>query len=86
MGTVPVSSSRSRPRGPREGETMTYLYIKQTRSSIGCSAVQRATLQGLGLRGIGRVRQVENTPAVRGMIRQVLHLIDVSDVVSESGS
>lgn len=65
---------------------MTFLEIKQLRSSIGCSETQRATLRGLGLGGIGRSRRLENTPAVRGMVRQVIHLLDVSEVTSDSGS
>ncbi len=65
---------------------MTYLELKQKRSSIGCSETQRATLLGLGLGVIGRSRRLENTPAVRGMVRQVIHLVEVSEVSPDSGS
>jgi len=38
---------------------------------------QRATLIGLGLNKIGRVRDLPDTPATRGMIRKVQHLVRV---------
>ena len=38
---------------------------------------QRATLIGLGLNKIGRVRDLPDTPATRGMIRKVKHLVRV---------
>ena len=38
---------------------------------------QRATLVGLGLNKIGRTRELEDTPAVRGMINKVKHLVRV---------
>jgi large subunit ribosomal protein L30 len=38
---------------------------------------QRATLIGLGLNKIGRVREVPDTPATRGMIRKVAHMVRV---------
>ncbi|HEY6380679.1 MAG TPA: 50S ribosomal protein L30 [Pseudolabrys sp.] len=39
--------------------------------------IQRATLIGLGLNKIGRVRDLPDTPAIRGMIRKVQHLVKV---------
>jgi large subunit ribosomal protein L30 len=40
---------------------------------------QRETLRGLGLTRIGRSRVLEDTPAVRGMVRKVQHLIRVEE-------
>jgi large subunit ribosomal protein L30 len=51
--------------------------VTQTRSAIGRKADQRATLIGLGLNKIGRTRELEDTPAVRGMIAKVRHLLRV---------
>lgn len=51
--------------------------LKQVRSSIGFNQRQRATLRGLGLRGINCVSELEDTPAVRGMVNKVKHLIVV---------
>ena len=47
----------------------------QIRSAIGREGSQRKTLIGLGLNKIGRVRELEDTPAVRGMINKVKHLV-----------
>lgn len=55
------------------------LVVKQVRSTIGRPHQQRSVLKGLGLRGIGSVVTVANTPSFRGMIRKVLHLVDVSE-------
>ncbi len=49
--------------------------VTQTRSPIGRKPVQRRTLIGLGLNRIGRVSELEDTPAVRGMIARVRHLV-----------
>jgi len=49
--------------------------IKQFKSEIGYNRRQRATLKGLGLRRINHVRELEDTPAVRGMIDKVKHLV-----------
>ncbi|MEO1324954.1 MAG: 50S ribosomal protein L30, partial [Pseudomonadota bacterium] len=38
---------------------------------------QRQTLVGLGLNKMGRTRTLEDTPAVRGMINKVSHLVEV---------
>lgn len=51
--------------------------IRQTGSPIRREASQRATLVGLGLNKVGRERELEDTPAVRGMIRKVSHLVEV---------
>ena len=49
--------------------------VVQIRSAIGRERSQRKTLIGLGLNKIGRVRELEDTPAVRGMINKVKHLV-----------
>ncbi len=51
--------------------------VKQIGSPIGRPRDQRATLIGLGLNKMHRVRELEDTPAVRGMIRKVQHLVEV---------
>ena len=53
--------------------------VTQTRSAIGRQADQRQTLIGLGLNKIGRTRELEDTPSVRGMINKVKHLVKVQD-------
>ena len=54
--------------------------VVQTGSSNGRKPGQRETLLGLGLGRIRAVRDLEDTPAVRGMIRKVAHLVRVEDL------
>jgi len=51
--------------------------VRQTGSPIRRAPDQRQTLIGLGLNKMGRERTLEDTPAVRGMIRKVSHLVSV---------
>ena len=51
--------------------------IQQVKSEIGYNRKQRATLRGLGLRKIRQINELEDTPAVRGMINKVRHLVVV---------
>ena len=53
--------------------------VEQIGSPIRRPAIQRQTLIGLGLNKMHRVRTLEDTPAVRGMIRSVQHLVRVVD-------
>ncbi len=53
--------------------------VTQVGSPIGRPADQRATLIGLGLNKINRTKELEDTPAVRGMIAKVQHLVRVED-------
>ena len=53
--------------------------ITQVRSAIGRRADQRQTLIGLGLNKLHRTRELEDTPAVRGMIDKVSHLLRIED-------
>jgi large subunit ribosomal protein L30 len=55
--------------------------VKQISSGNGQKPGQQATLIGLGLNKIGRVRELEDTPSVRGMIRKVAHLVKVEEKV-----
>ena len=53
------------------------LKVTQIASPIGRPKDQRATLVGLGLNKMHRTRELEDTPAVRGMIAKVHHLVRV---------
>ncbi|PCJ59886.1 MAG: 50S ribosomal protein L30 [Rhodospirillaceae bacterium] len=55
------------------------LRVTQIASPIGRPKDQRSTLVGLGLNRIRRSRDLEDTPAVRGMIRKVAHLVRVDE-------
>ena len=54
--------------------------VRQVGSPIGRPKDQRATLIGLGLNKMHRSRELEDTPAVRGMIDKVSHLLEVEEV------
>ncbi|MCY1668425.1 50S ribosomal protein L30 [Allorhizobium pseudoryzae] len=60
-------------------ETKKTVTVEQIGSPIRRPAVQRQTLIGLGLNKMHRVRTLEDTPSVRGMIRSVQHLVRVVD-------
>jgi len=51
--------------------------IRQTGSPIRRPAKQRQTLIGLGLNKIHRVRAVDDTPAGRGMINKIPHMVEI---------
>ena len=53
--------------------------VTQIRSPSGRTQDQHATLKGLGLYKINRTRELEDTPAVRGMIHKVQHLVRVEE-------
>ncbi len=53
--------------------------VTQTGSPIGRRGDQRATLIGLRLNKMHRTSELEDTPAVRGMIRKVHHLVKVEE-------
>lgn len=56
---------------------MATIRVKQTGSPIRREKSQRDTLKGLGLNKLGRERELEDTPAVRGMIAKVQHMVVV---------
>lgn len=55
------------------------LEVLQVVSAIGRPHPQRRVLEGLGLRGPGSKVTVDNTPSFRGMIKKVMHLVEVQE-------
>jgi len=51
--------------------------IRLKKGLIACTPSQRASATGLGLKRREQVRTLENTPAVRGMIKKVIHLVEI---------
>lgn len=49
------------------------------KSTISCTEKQKATIMGLGLRKLHSKRTLENTPAVRGMIKKVIHMLEIKE-------
>ena len=64
--------SKSASKGAKKTVT-----VRQIRSQARRPEIQAATLRGLGLGKIGRVKTLEDTKSVRGMMRAVAHLIQV---------
>ncbi len=53
------------------------IVIRLKKGRIACNPNQRACLQGLGLKKRHQEMTLENTPSVRGMIKKVIHLLEV---------
>jgi large subunit ribosomal protein L30 len=53
------------------------ILVKQIRSAARRPEIQAATLRGLGLGKMHRVRELEDTPAVRGMVNKIPHLVEI---------
>ncbi len=51
--------------------------VRQIKSGIGYAADQKATLRGLGFRRLNQVVELEDTPATRGMMHKVRHLVRI---------
>ena len=59
----------------KDGGTLTVRLVK---SGICTPKDQKATLRGLGFRRLGQAFSREDTPALRGMLRKVRHLVEVT--------
>jgi large subunit ribosomal protein L30 len=55
------------------------IVITQVKSANGTNGPQRETLRSLGLRGIGKTVEREDSPQLRGMLHRVRHLITVEE-------
>jgi len=53
--------------------------VKLVKSAIGLTDKQKGCVLGLGLTKTNAVRTYENTPAVRGMIKKVIHLLEIRE-------
>ncbi|MFV0600999.1 MAG: 50S ribosomal protein L30 [Brachymonas sp.] len=54
-----------------------FLKVQLVRSPIGTKQSHRDTVRGLGLRKLNSVAELEDTPAVRGMINKIAYLVKV---------
>ncbi|MGD9638208.1 MAG: 50S ribosomal protein L30 [Alphaproteobacteria bacterium] len=53
--------------------------VKQVASPIGRDKAQRKVLIGLGLNKVNKVRELEDTPSIRGMVKKVPHLVKIEE-------
>lgn len=58
---------------------MAQIKITQIKSRINCPAVQKRTLDALGLHKMNHTVVKEDTPSVRGMVEKVHHLVKVTN-------
>jgi len=56
---------------------MSTITVRLKKSTITCPEKMKACVRGLGLRKVGSVKTLENTSCVRGMIKKVIHLVEV---------
>ena len=59
---------------------MAQIKITQTKSRINCPKVQKETLDALGLHKMHHTVVKEDTPSIRGMIKTVHHLVEVTNI------
>ena len=76
MGEQQVS--RSEPKASEDHKAGT-IAVRWVKSQIGFDRRQRATLRGLGFRRLNQRVSVQDTPAIRGMIFKVRHLVVVEE-------
>ncbi len=57
---------------------MAKIEIKQIKSRINCPAVQKRTLDALGLHKMNHTVVKEDTPSIKGMVKAVSHLVQVT--------
>ncbi|MBV8635930.1 MAG: 50S ribosomal protein L30 [Burkholderiaceae bacterium] len=74
---LPSAASRSKISSAKVKQMANTIKVKLVKGLIGTRESHRATVRGLGLRGINSVRELEDTPAVRGMINKVSYLVKV---------
>ncbi len=67
------------PEAPGKSPEKAMVRFTQVASGLGRKKDQIQTLTGLGLGKIRRTRELEDTPAVRGMLRKVAHLVKVEE-------
>ncbi|MDY6878238.1 MAG: 50S ribosomal protein L30 [Chloroflexota bacterium] len=66
--------------GKKRGRGAKVLHVTLTKSPIGYSYRQKRTVRALGLRRMHQTVEQKDTPAVRGMIAKVEHLVMVEEV------
>ena len=59
---------------------MAKIKVTQVKSSIGCKKDQIDTLKALGLKKIRDVVEHENTAQISGMVKKVIHLVEVTEL------
>jgi large subunit ribosomal protein L30 len=64
----------------KKADKKAQIKVTLRKSAIGYSLRQKNTVKGLGLGKLNGSRILEDTPAIRGMVQKVIHLVDVEEV------
>lgn len=65
---------------PKTEQNNKTVFVTLVKSPIGYTKDQKATVLALGLRRMHQTIEHKDTPAVRGMIRKIIHLVQVEEV------
>lgn len=77
MATEAKKKTNIAPKAKKAAGAKRTITIRLVKGTISCPPNQRACINGLGLKRREQVVTLENTSAVRGMIKKVLHLVEV---------
>jgi large subunit ribosomal protein L30 len=66
-----------KPRARKEAAHREILRLRLARSGIATPVDQKATIRALGFRRVGQVVEREDSPALRGRLRKIQHLVEV---------
>jgi large subunit ribosomal protein L30 len=64
---------------PKKGTTAKTLRVTLVRSSIGFTKDQKATARALGLRRLHQTVEHKDSPALRGMLNKIIHLLKIEE-------
>lgn len=53
--------------------------VKLSKGLPGTNKKVQASVRGLGLRKVGQISELENTPSVRGMIKKIIHMLEIEE-------
>lgn len=60
-------------------KTASKIKVKLVKGLPGTTKVVQANVRGLGLKKVGQTSELENTPSVRGMIKKIIHMLEVQE-------
>ena len=60
-------------------KTASKIKVKLVKGMAGTTEKVKSNVRGLGLRKIGQISELENTPSVRGMIKKIIHMLEVQE-------
>lgn len=78
MANVKTTSTKS--PAVKKDKAQGEIKVTLIKSTIGCTVPQKATVEALGLKKIGKSKIHKNNPAIQGMIFKVKHLVSVEEV------